>query len=58
MDYKDVRSDLLKQTVLEMLNDRKLKERITGMKKKMENCPGNQGGVKYILDYYASVCSK
>jgi len=58
LDYKDVSSDLLKQTVLEMLNDRKLKERITGMKKKMENCPGNQGGVKYILDYYASVCSK
>lgn len=52
LDYKEVSSDLLKRIVLEMLTDSKLQERVDVMKKKMENCPGNQGGVKYILDYY------
>lgn len=56
LDYKEVSSDLLKRTVLDMLTDRKLKECLAGMKKKMENCPGNQGGVKCILDYYETVC--
>lgn len=58
LDYKVVSSDLLKRTVMEMLNDSKLKERVTEMKEKMGNCPGNQSGVKYIPDYYDTVCSK
>ena len=56
LDYKEVSSDLLKRTVLDMLTDSKLQECLAGMKKKMENCPGNQGGVKYIFDYYEMVC--
>lgn len=56
LDYKEVNSDLLKRTVLKLLTDNELQERVAEMKKKMENCPGNQSGVKYILDYYETVC--
>ena len=56
LDYKEVSSELLKQTVLELFTDKELQERVAGMKEKMENCPGNQGGVKYILDYYETDC--
>ena len=56
LDYKEVNSDLLKRTVLELLTDNELQERVAGMKEKMENCSGNQGGVKCILDYYETVC--
>ena len=56
LDYKEVSSELLKQTVLGLLTDKELQERVAGMKEKMENCPGNQGGVKYILDYYETIC--
>ena len=56
LDYKEVNSDLLKRTVLELLTDNELQERVAEMKEKMENCLGNQGGVKCILDYYETVC--
>ena len=56
--YKAVSSTLLKQTVFEMVTDLKLRERVVAMKKKMQNCHGNQGGVKYIMSYYEGIINK
>lgn len=55
LDYKKVSSEALRQKVMEVLADKTIKENVERMKEKMENCPGNQGGVKYIQGYYEKV---
>ena len=55
LDYKKVSSEALREMVMAVLADRSIKGNVARMKDKMEKCPGNLGGVKYILDYYEKV---
>lgn len=52
LEYGKINSNILRNTVLDVHADRGIKEKVAQMKVKMENCPGNQGGVKYIQNYY------
>ena len=55
LDYKKVSSEVLHKTVMDVLADATIKENVVRMKEKMENCPGNLGGVQYIREYYEKV---
>ena len=55
LDYKKISSETLREMVMDVLADRSIKGNVARMKDKMEKCPGNLGGVKYILDYYEKV---
>ena len=55
LDYKKMSSEALRQKVMEVFEDKTIKENVVRMKEKMENCSGNQGGVKYIQEYYEKV---
>ena len=52
LEYGKINSNILRNTVLDVHADRGIKEKVAQMKVKMEKCPGNQGGVKYIQNYY------
>ena len=55
LEYKKVSSEALRETVMDVLEDKCIKENVARMRDKMENSQGNPGGVKYIQDYYEKV---
>lgn len=55
LDYKGINSSKIKEAVFSILKDKDISTRVAGMQKKMESCPGNQGGADIIMDYYESV---
>ena len=52
MDYKSLDSQLLKETVISVLADEKIKANLDNVQNWIANAWGNQGGAELILEYY------
>lgn len=52
LNYKEISAKILRKTVDVVLKDESILENVLRMKNVMEECPGNRGGVKEILEFY------
>lgn len=53
-DYSAITNETLKNFVLSVLSDDKIKINIVKIQKLISNAPGNKGGAEFIIDYYKS----
>lgn len=52
LEYKCITSELLKETVMDVMKNENISHNVVKMKKAMAECTGNQGGAKEILEFY------
>lgn len=52
LEYGEISVENLRKTLKAILKDENILENVLKMKKTMAKCPGNQGGVKEILEFY------
>ena len=52
LDYSIINSEILKTTVLSVMNDEAISANVSRMQKQMLEAPGNRGGVAMFIDYY------
>jgi len=52
LDYRSINSELLRTTVLSVMNDEVISANVSRMQKQMLEAPGNRGGGAMIIDYY------
>ncbi len=55
LSYKKISSDALKEVVFSIMKDSVILKNVAAMQKKIAECPSNQGGAEYIMDYYERV---
>ena len=55
LDYRIVNSELLRTTVLSVMNDEAISANVSRMQKHMLTAPGNRGGAAMIIDYYENL---
>lgn len=54
LDYRMINSELLRTTVLSVMNDESILANVSRMQKQMLDAPGNRGGADMIMEYYES----
>ena len=52
LDYRMINSELLRTTVLSVMNDEGISANVSRMQKQMLGAPGNRGGADMIMEYY------
>ncbi len=52
MEYKQITSESLKQTVFSVLHDEQIASNMKQTQELIANAPGNEGGVSLIIEYY------
>lgn len=52
LEYKKLTSEILQETVWDVLKDDTISESVAGIKEIMLKCPGNKGGAEEILKFY------
>lgn len=52
LEYKNITSEMLRETVWDVLKDDTISECVIRMKEKMSKCLGNKGGAEEILHFY------
>lgn len=52
LDYHIINSELLRTTVLSVMNDKAISANVLRMQKQMRAAPGNSEGAAMIIDYY------
>lgn len=52
LDYATMDKELLKRTVLEMVEDKEIKNNLDKVQKMLKDAPGNKGGAALIMEYY------
>lgn len=57
MEYKQIASESLKQTVFSVLHDKKIASNMKQTQEFIANAPGNSGGARMIIEYYRK-CSE
>lgn len=57
MEYKQIASESLKQTVFSVLHDKKIASNMKQTQELIANAPGNAGGARMIIEYYRK-CSE
>jgi len=55
LDYRLINSELLRTTVLSVMNDEGISANVLRMQRKMLDAPGNKGGAAMIIDYYKRI---
>jgi len=55
LDYCIINSELLRTTVLSVMNDETISANVSRMQKHMLTAPGNRGGAAMIIDYYENL---
>lgn len=55
VDYKTINSELLRKTVLSVMNDKTISENVLRIQNQMAAAPGNSEGVAMIIDYFKRV---
>lgn len=55
LDYRMINSELLRKTVLSVMNDEGILANVSRMKNQMLDAPGNRGGADMIMEYYAKI---
>lgn len=53
LEYKHISSEMIRETVWDVLKDKNISDCVLGMKELMWKCPGNRGGVEEILNFYS-----
>ena len=52
MDYKTIHAQTLRETVLSVLTDERIKANLDNVQNWIANAPGNKGGAELVRDYY------
>jgi len=55
LDYRMINSELLRTTVLSVMNDEGISANVSRMQKQMLDAPGNRGGADMIIEYYEKI---
>lgn len=57
LDYHMINSELLRTTVLSVMNDKSISDNVLRMQKQMRAAPGNSEGAAMIIDCYRRINS-
>ena len=58
LKYSEVNVNLLKQTVLSVLNDSEMKTNLANVRRLIADAPGNKGGAEFVIRYYKDWVNK
>ena len=58
MEYKQIISESLKQTVFSVLHDKEIASNMKKTQELIANAPGNAGGARMIIEYFATIQSQ